>query len=148
MTIIKVCGGDDYDKHGTIISIGRVCCMQISTGRILFSDVWLHWGYICREIVFKTFAGMFNIAGLNLNFHPLEVVSRYRDTQLQVGENYLSWVSYTLISSRHVGAKATERTLICFFFLRMCVSCHFRHIIFPNARFGEVMYPSRRGGPV
>ena len=23
-----------------------------------------------------------------LNFHPLEVVSRYRDTQLQVGENY------------------------------------------------------------
>ena len=25
----------------------------------------------------------------NLNFHPLEVVSRYRDPQLQVGENYL-----------------------------------------------------------
>ena len=24
----------------------------------------------------------------NLNCHPLEVVSRYRDTQLQVGENY------------------------------------------------------------
>ena len=24
-----------------------------------------------------------------LNFHPLEVVSRYRETQLQVGENYL-----------------------------------------------------------
>ena len=23
------------------------------------------------------------------NFHPLEVVSRYRDPQLQVGENYL-----------------------------------------------------------
>ena len=23
-----------------------------------------------------------------LNFHTLEVVSRYRDTQLQVGENY------------------------------------------------------------
>ena len=23
-----------------------------------------------------------------LNFHPLEVVSRYRDPQLQVGENY------------------------------------------------------------
>ena len=23
-----------------------------------------------------------------LNFHPLEVVSRYRDLQLQVGENY------------------------------------------------------------
>ena len=22
------------------------------------------------------------------NFHPLEVVSRYRDSQLQVGENY------------------------------------------------------------
>ena len=26
----------------------------------------------------------------NLNFHPLEVVSRYRDPQLQVGENYSS----------------------------------------------------------
>ena len=24
----------------------------------------------------------------NLNFHPLEVLSRYRDPQLQVGENY------------------------------------------------------------
>ena len=24
----------------------------------------------------------------NLNFHPLEVVSRYREPQLQVGENY------------------------------------------------------------
>ena len=24
----------------------------------------------------------------NLNFHPLEVVSRYRDPQLQVGDNY------------------------------------------------------------
>ena len=25
---------------------------------------------------------------LNLNFHPLEVVSRWRDPQLQVSENY------------------------------------------------------------
>ena len=25
---------------------------------------------------------------INLNFHPLEVVSRYRDPQLQVDENY------------------------------------------------------------
>ena len=25
---------------------------------------------------------------IHLNFHPLEVVSRYRDPQLQVGENY------------------------------------------------------------
>ena len=24
----------------------------------------------------------------NLNFHPLETVDRYRDPQLQVGENY------------------------------------------------------------
>ena len=30
-----------------------------------------------------------------LNFHPLEVVSRYRDPQLQVGENY----SYLFIIS-------------------------------------------------
>ena len=26
------------------------------------------------------------------NFHPLEVVSRWRDPQLQVGENYLQFV--------------------------------------------------------
>ena len=26
--------------------------------------------------------------GYSLNFHPLEVVSRYRDPQLQEGENY------------------------------------------------------------
>ena len=25
----------------------------------------------------------------NLNLHPIEVVSRYRDSQLQVGETYL-----------------------------------------------------------
>ena len=25
---------------------------------------------------------------IHLNLHPLEVVSRYSDTQLQVGENY------------------------------------------------------------
>ena len=28
------------------------------------------------------------IANLSSNFHPLDVVSRYRDPQLQVGENY------------------------------------------------------------
>ena len=31
-----------------------------------------------------------------LNFHPLEVVSRYRDPQVQVGENY----SYILFNLR------------------------------------------------
>ena len=30
----------------------------------------------------------------NLNFHPLEVVCRYRDPQLQVGENY--WYLFSL----------------------------------------------------
>ena len=29
-----------------------------------------------------------NMSKYNLNFHPLEVVSRYRDPQLQVAENY------------------------------------------------------------
>ena len=28
----------------------------------------------------------------NLNFYPLKVVSRYRDPQLQVSENYLFFV--------------------------------------------------------
>ena len=27
----------------------------------------------------------------NLNFHPLEAVSRWRDPQLQVSENYSAW---------------------------------------------------------
>ena len=31
----------------------------------------------------------------NLNFHPLEVVSRYRDPQLQVGENYADLFNLT-----------------------------------------------------
>ena len=31
---------------------------------------------------------MLNAAFYNLNFHPPEVVSRYRDPQIQVGENY------------------------------------------------------------
>ena len=31
---------------------------------------------------------------VNLNFHPFEVVSRYRDPQLQVGEKFvLAWTS-------------------------------------------------------
>ena len=30
------------------------------------------------------------------NFHPLEVVSRYRDSQLQVGENYSYLVNLDL----------------------------------------------------
>ena len=34
----------------------------------------------------------------NLNFHPLEVVSRYRDPQLQVGENY----SYLFSLGAHI----------------------------------------------
>ena len=35
---------------------------------------------------------------INLNFHPLEVVSRYRDPQLQVAENY----SYMFNLSTHI----------------------------------------------
>ena len=27
-----------------------------------------------------------------LNFHPLEVVSRYRDSKIQVGDNYYSYL--------------------------------------------------------
>ena len=34
----------------------------------------------------------------NLNFHPLEVVSRYRDTQLQVTENLRHWATDQAIS--------------------------------------------------
>ena len=61
--------------------------------------------YFCRILV-KTYTWYTNLANLmlifpthflvnpltaklfNLNFHPLEVVSRWRDPQLQVGENY------------------------------------------------------------
>ena len=35
----------------------------------------------------------------NLNFHPLEVVSRYRDPQLQVGENY--WYLFNPYTANH-----------------------------------------------
>ena len=33
----------------------------------------------------------------NLNFHPLEVVSRWRDPQLQVSENYSDLTKWTYI---------------------------------------------------
>ena len=44
------------------------------------SPVWIaHWAFAVND---------FNLELNNLNFHPLEVVARYRDRQLQVGENY------------------------------------------------------------
>ena len=47
-----------------------------------------HMGYIVDPL--KTLN-----SGLgNLNFHPLEVVSRYRDPQLQVGDKYSYFLSY------------------------------------------------------
>ena len=36
----------------------------------------------------------------NLNFHPLEVVSRYRDPQLQVGEVFTH--VFILIETKHL----------------------------------------------
>ena len=39
---------------------------------------------ICGKLNFNPFPAELS----NLNFHPLEVASRYRDPQLQVGENY------------------------------------------------------------
>ena len=45
-----------------------------------------------------------------LNFHPLEVVSRYRDTQLQVAENY--W--YLCIICHQTFANIDVQTLISF----------------------------------
>ena len=36
-----------------------------------------------------------------LNFHPLEVVSRYRETQLQVAEKYSYLFNLSICKSRH-----------------------------------------------
>ena len=38
-----------------------------------------------------SFANHLNAKLNNLNFHKLEVMSRYRDPQLHVGKNYLTW---------------------------------------------------------
>ena len=42
---------------------------------------------ICSDLTLKALNN-------NLNFHPLEVVPRYRDPQLQVGENYSYLVNF------------------------------------------------------
>ena len=42
----------------------------------------------------------------NLNFHPLEVVSRYRDPQLQVGENYSCLFNLIANISKSLGLSA------------------------------------------
>ena len=41
------------------------------------------------DCMFFCFVNPYPANLIHLNFHPLEVVSRYRDTQLQVAENYL-----------------------------------------------------------
>ena len=46
----------------------------------------------------------------HLNFHPLEVVSRYRDPQLQVGKNYSHYFVY--FETKHL--KIFDVTLILF----------------------------------
>ena len=48
---------------------------------MLYGFRYNNWVYTC---LFNPCSAKLN----NLNFHPLEVVSRYRDPQLQVGENY------------------------------------------------------------
>ena len=52
--------------------------------------LWTH-GTACRSVL-DPHSNPQSAKLNNLNFHPLEVVSRYRDTQLQVDENY-SYVS-------------------------------------------------------
>ena len=52
--------------------------------RILMSKVGLH-----TEIINPLTAKLFN-----LNFHPLELVSRWHDPQLQVSENFSDFAKY------------------------------------------------------
>ena len=55
-----------------------------------WEGIYREFGWPTAQII-NFLIGGFNpqSAKLNhLNFHPLEVVSRYRDPQLQVGENY------------------------------------------------------------
>ena len=43
---------------------------------------------MCKDISGLRLANPWGATLQNLYFHPLEVVSRYRDPQVQVGENY------------------------------------------------------------
>ena len=47
-----------------------------------------------------------------LNFHPLEVVSRYRDPQLQVAENYANLVNLMTGSGLNVMARILVQVTI------------------------------------
>ena len=53
-------------------------------------DYKLEWVYIVRSFGPSniTLRSPLLVRSSNLNFQPLEVVSRYRDPQLQVDENY------------------------------------------------------------
>ena len=97
-------------------SIGRmrVSCFQIASYLEFSSPVafLLHCGcFFCYLVlIYAVYIYFFQARFIlltarlfNGNFHPLEVVSRWRDTQLQVGENYTDltkWRSAILKSCR------------------------------------------------
>ena len=71
--------------------------------KLLFSGsrvtVFIVWALVSRHLSIKgLYLSLVKVADTtvqpvkrfikNLNFHPLEVVCRYRDPQLQVGQNY------------------------------------------------------------
>ena len=70
---------DDLKLQDSIVpwkSFGQICSARVIVNRNLSLCDAL---YIFNLLTAKLF---------NLNFHPLEVVSRWRDPQLQVSENY------------------------------------------------------------
>ena len=71
-----------YCKPGSVASVEfheYTCWVFL---RIETSSHWMHYNFTFYPLTAKLF---------NLNFHSLEVVSRWRDPQLQVRENYSIW---------------------------------------------------------
>ena len=69
-----LCSTSVGKRRITIISGNRICLFEVE-----------RWMVNCNNMTVNSYPAKF----IYLHFQPLEVVSRYRDTQLQVAENFL-----------------------------------------------------------
>ena len=61
---------------------------------VLLSDYRITGHRTSNTVTWCWYHNIFNAKLNNLNFHPLESVSHYRDPQLQVSDNYLDLFNY------------------------------------------------------
>ena len=65
-------------------------------------SIWNH--HKCLSYLFPVHFNPLTAKWFNWNFHPLEVVSRWRDPQLQVSENYSDLMKWSQLFSNRAEA--------------------------------------------